>query len=124
MSRRVLAIGIDPVFVDFTAMPQFTAEMFRSFIDAQLDRIRASGYDVTSCLIDLGETAEAVTTQALSSGQFDCVLIGAGLRQPGERLLLFETIINLVHDLAPNARICFNTTPADSVDAVRRWVAA
>ena len=48
MPKRVLAIGIDPVFVDFTAMPQFNAEMFRSFIDAQLDRVRASGYDVTS----------------------------------------------------------------------------
>jgi hypothetical protein len=124
MSKRVLAIGIDPVFVDFTAMPQFTVEMFRGFIDAQLDRVRASGYDVTSCLIDLGETAEAVTVKALSSGQFDCVLIGAGLRQPGERLLLFEKIINLVHELSPNARICFNTTPADSVDAVQRWIAA
>jgi hypothetical protein len=124
MSKRVLAIGIDPVFVDFTAMPQFTAEMFRTFIDAQLDRVRASGYDVTSCLIDLGDTAEAVTAQALTSGHFDCVLIGAGLRQPGERLLLFEKIMNLVHELAPSARICFNTTPADSVDAIRRWVAA
>jgi hypothetical protein len=124
MSKKVLAIGIDPAFVDFTAMPQFTAEMFQAFIDAQLDRVRASGYDVTSCLIDLGDTAEAVTTKALKSGYFDCVLIGAGLRQPGERLLLFEKVINLVHELAPDARICFNTTPADSVDAVRRWVAA
>jgi hypothetical protein len=33
-------------------------------------------------------------------------------------LLLFEKIINLVHGLAPAARICFNTTPADTVKAV------
>jgi formylmethanofuran dehydrogenase subunit B len=124
MPKKVLAIGIDPAFVDFTAMPQFTPQMFQSFIDAQLDRVRASGYDVTSCLIDLGDTAEAVTAKALKSGYFQCVLIGAGLRQPGERLMLFEKIINLVHELAPDARICFNTTPADSVEAVRRWVAA
>ena len=65
-----------------------------------------------------------MTAKALKAEKFDCVLIGAGLRQPGERLLLFEKIINLVHELAPNARICFNTTPADSVDAVRRWVTA
>jgi hypothetical protein len=32
--------------------------------------------------------------------------------------------MNLVHELAPSARVCFNTTPADSVDAIRRWVAA
>jgi hypothetical protein len=29
MPKKVLAIGIDPVFVDFTAMPQFTPQMFR-----------------------------------------------------------------------------------------------
>jgi hypothetical protein len=120
--KSVLAIGIDPVFVDFTALPQFTPELFRSYIDAQIERVRGMGYDVTSCLIDLGDTAETVTAEALKSRNFDGVLIGAGLRQPPERLLLFETIINLIHRLAPNAAICFNTTPADTVEAVRRWV--
>ena len=98
--------------------------MFRSYVDAQIERVRALGYDVTSCLIDLGDTAEAVSAQALKSRDFDCVLIGAGLRQPPERLLLFERIINLIHRLAPNASICFNTTPADTAEAVRRWIAA
>jgi hypothetical protein len=124
LTKKVLAIGIDPAFVDFTTMPQFTPDMSRSYIDAQLERVRAAGFSVTSCLIDLGDTAEAVTANALASETFDCVLIGAGLRQPGERLLLFEKIINLVHELAPDACICFNTTPADSVDAVRRCVTA
>ena len=122
--KSVLAIGIDPVLVDFTALPQFTPEMFRSYIDAQIERVRGMGYDVTSCLIDLGDTAEAVTAAALKSRDFDCVLIGAGLRQPPERLLLFEKIINVIHRLAPNAAICFNTTPADTADAVQRWVSA
>ena len=122
--KSVLAIGIDPVLVDFTALPQFTPEMFRSYIDAQIQRVRDMGYDVTSCLIDLGDTAEAVTVDALTSRDFDCVLIGAGLRQPPERLLLFERIINLIHRLAPKASICFNTTPADTTEAVQRWVAA
>jgi len=120
--KSVLAIGIDPVLVDFTALPQFTPQMFRSYIDAQIERVRGLGFDVTSCLIDLGDTAEAVTADALKARDFDCVLIGAGLRLPPERLLLFEKIINLVHRLAPNARICFNTKPADSAEAVQRWV--
>jgi hypothetical protein len=123
MPGKVLAIGIDPAFVDYTAMPQFTAEMFRGYIDAQLERVRDAGFEVTSCLIDLGETADAVTAEALQAEKFDCVLIGAGLRQPSERLLLFERIINLVHQFAPGARICFNSNPADSVEAVRRWIA-
>ena len=120
--KTVLAIGLDPVFVDFAAIPQFTPDMFRGFIDAQLDRLRDLGFDVVSCLIDTGETAEAVATAALRSTSFDCVVIGAGLRLPPERLMLFEKIINLVHALAPNARICFNTTPADTAEAVQRWI--
>jgi hypothetical protein len=48
-------------------------------------------------------------------------LIGAGLRDP-EQLLLFEKLLNLVHEQAPRARICFNSTPADSAEAVQRWV--
>ena len=122
--KTVLAIGLDPVFVDFAAIPQFTPDMFRGFIDAQLDRLRDLGFDVVSCLIDTGETAEAVTMATLRSTRFDCVVIGAGLRLPPERLMLFEKIINLVHALAPHARICFNTTPADTAEAVQRWIEA
>jgi hypothetical protein len=37
-------------------------------------------------------------------------------------LLLFEKIVNLVLVHAPQARICFNTNPADTAEAVRRWI--
>ena len=121
-AKRVLAIGIDPSFVDYSALPQFTPEMFRHHIETQFDRLRAAGYDTTACLIDLGDTAEAVAARALRAGKFDCVVIGAGLRRPGEHLLLFEKILNLVHTLAPAACICFNTTPADTLEAVQRWL--
>jgi len=123
MARKtVLAIGIDPAFVDFGAFPGYTPELLRNYIDGQIERLRELGYEAESCLIDLGETAEAVVAKALRSKQFDCVVIGAGLRQPPEHLVLFETVLNLVHALAPNARICFNTTPADTAEAVRRWI--
>jgi hypothetical protein len=122
MPKKVLAIGIDPAFVDFTTMPQFSLEMFRSYVDREIERVRALGYDVRTCLIDLGDTAEKVTARALQAEDFDCILIGAGLRQPREQLLLFERILNLIHRHAPDARICFNTTPADSAEAVRRWI--
>jgi hypothetical protein len=48
-------------------------------------------------------------------------MIGAGLRAP-ENLMLFEKLLNVVHAFASNAKICFNKTPADSAEAVRRWV--
>ena len=95
--KAVLAIGIDPALLDFSDHPQLTSEMVRSYIDAELQRLREQGCDVTSCLIDLGETAEQVASAALGSREFDCVVIGAGLRVPPERLLLFEEVLNLVH---------------------------
>jgi hypothetical protein len=98
-------------------------ELFRNYIDAQIEQLRSLGFEAESCLIDLGDTAEAVAAAALRSRPLDCVVIGAGLREPPERLPLFEKIINLVHTLAPEATICFNTTPADTAEAVQRWIA-
>jgi hypothetical protein len=57
----------------------------------------------------------------LDAERFDCVCIGAGVRQPPPHFLLFEKLINLVHAKAPQATICFNTGPMDTVDAVKRW---
>src|SRR5947207_4782714 len=108
MPKSVLALGLDPAFVDFSQMPGLTPDLVRAYIDAQLNRLRGLGYEVESCLVDTGETAEAVTARHLQSRSFDCVLIGAGLRAP-PHLLLFEKLINLVHAQAPNAKICFNT---------------
>ncbi len=122
MAKRVLAIGIEPVHADYSAFPQLTPELIGFYIEAQLQRLRDLGYDVTSCLIDLGETAEAVVAAELRGGRLDCVVIGAGLREPKEHLLLFEKVLNLVHRLAPDAAICFNTTPADTAEAALRWV--
>lgn len=120
--RRVLAIGIEPAYADYSAFPQLTPELVRSYIEAQLLRLRDLGFEVTSCLVDLGETAEASVAAALKDERFDCIVIGAGLREPKERLLLFEKVLNLVHRVAPDAAICFNTNPGDTVDAVQRWI--
>jgi len=113
--KRVLAIGIEPGSADYSAFPQVTPELVRNYIDAQLLRLTDLGYD-------LDEAAEAIVTSALRDESFDCIVIGAGLREPKERLLLFEQVLNLVHRLAPNAAICFNTTPADTAEAVQRSV--
>lgn len=121
-TKRVLAIGIDPAFADLSAMPGFTADMVRAYLDSQINRVREFGYEVESCLTDLGETAEAQVEAALRSKPFDCVVIGAGLREPPELLLLFEKVLNLVHRLAPEARIAFNSSPTDTAEAARRWL--
>lgn len=117
----VLVLGLDPEFVSPEKMGGFSPAVVRAYLDAQFERIRALGHEVESCLVDFGDTAQSVLTDHLRKRTFDCVLIGAGVHAP-EQLLLFEKLLNVVHDLAPGAKICFNTSPADSAEAVRRWL--
>jgi hypothetical protein len=117
----VLAIGLDPSFADYSQMPNLTPALVQSFIDSQLARLRTAGYEVESCLVDLGDTAETVTADFLNKRKYDCVMIGAGLRA-APQLRLFEKLLNLIHAQASEAKICFNTTPADTLETVQRWV--
>jgi hypothetical protein len=120
MPRKVLALGLDPTFVDPALLQGLPVQLVRAYIDSELDRVRAAGYEVETCLVDRGETAETVLQSKLAAEPFDCVLIGAGLRAEPE-LALFEKLLNIVHAEAPTAKICFNGSPADSLEAVRRW---
>ena len=68
--KTVLAIGIDPCPRGLQRVPGADAGTGQSnFIEAQIAKLRALGYDVESCLIDLGETAEAVAKAALAHGR-------------------------------------------------------
>lgn len=122
MTKAVLAIGLDPAFADLSALPGFTPEMVRTYLESQIARVREFGYEVESCLTDRGETAGQVVEAALRARSFDCVVIGAGLREPPELLELFERVLNLVHTLAPQAKIAFNSNPTDTAEAARRWL--
>ena len=91
-------------------------------LDADVSSLNKLGYDARLCLTDFGETAEATVAAALEKKPYECVLIGAGVRTIGKNFLLFEKLINVVHQKAPQAKICFNTKPNDSMTAVQRWV--
>jgi len=85
-------------------------------------RLVELGYEVQICLLDLGETAESVLSETLSREKFDCIMVGAGVRTLPQRTNLFEKIINTIHQKAqPSSKLCFNTNPADTVEAVLRW---
>lgn len=121
--KVVLAIGIDPAFVDLSALPGYTPDMVRAYLAGQIERVREYGHEVETCLIDTGATAERAVEAALRARRFDCVVIGAGLREPPELLVLFEKVLNLVHRLAPGASIAFNANPTDTAEAAQRWLA-
>jgi hypothetical protein len=120
--KRVLLIGFDPAVVDFSKWPGMTADKVRTGIEADQARLIEFGYEVKICFVDLGATAENEVAQALSAESFNCVLIGAGIRKDDDYFLLFEKLINLIHQHAPSSRICFNTNPTDTAAAVLRWV--
>ena len=71
----VLALGLDPHFADLTSMPNLTPELVRAFVDSQLERMRALGYEVESCLVDSGQTAEAVLADSLRKNLLELGLI-------------------------------------------------
>lgn len=87
--RSGLAIGIEPAFADFTARSDLTPELIRHYISMQIEHLRMLGYDAISCLVGLCEIAAETVEAALKSRRFDCVVVGAGSREP-PRLLLFE----------------------------------
>jgi hypothetical protein len=118
---QVLVIGLEPNLVDFSAMPEMNAEKVRAGLQADQAKLAALGYGAELCLTDLGDTAADVVAHKLSEKPFDCVVIGAGIRTIPAYFLLFERLVNVVHRAAPGARICFNTKPSDTAEAVQRW---
>jgi hypothetical protein len=75
-------------------------------------------YDVCYLLPD-GSAGPAVERQ-LRSTNYDCVVIGGGVRLPPRNLALFEVVIHAIRTAAPSAAIAFNTRPDDSADAAAR----
>jgi hypothetical protein len=124
--RSALIIGLDPALIDFStpefaAFPGMTAEKVMAGLTAGVEGMKPLGYDAQLCLTDFGQTAEAVVTAQLQRRQFDCILIGAGIRTAPSNFILFEKLINVVHKHAPRAKICFNTKPSDTLEALQRW---
>jgi hypothetical protein len=127
MKAKILIIGIDPFLIDFSsqeyaAFPGLTPEKVTAGIEGSVNQLNELGYDAEKCWIDFDGTAVAVIQEKLHNTIYQGVLIGAGLRVPATNFILFEKLINLLHEKAPKAKIFFNTNPRDIVEAVQRWV--
>jgi hypothetical protein len=124
MSNRpsVLLVGWNPDVVDYSKWPGLTAEKLRGALEGDKAKLQAMGYETELGLISSAETAAATLKDLLLIKQRDCLLIGAGVRTVPEYLQLFEVLVNTFHEHAPKARLCFNSGPFDSADAVQRWV--
>jgi hypothetical protein len=128
-STRVLVIGLDPYRVPGPWDPKPVADAIEAGMTALADR----GFDAETCLVGLdgSDDIPARVAAALRARPWACVIVGGGLRKPGprpgdedEQLALFEAVVNLVHRLAPQAAIAFNSTPGDLADVVARSLQA
>jgi len=124
-NKSVLVIGLDPTLIDFSQpgyAPGMDAAKVLAGLKSSEEELSRLGYSVQMCLTDFGETAEAVVRTQLKRKRFDCILIGAGVRTNPSNFLLFEKLVNVVHESAPQAKLCFNTLPSDTAAAVQRWL--
>jgi hypothetical protein len=122
MKKAIINIGLHPDVVNYALFPGLTHEKLSAGLQAQKEALEKLGFEVTMCLVDLGETAEKVTSDALREKKYEVAVIGAGIRTPPPQLPLFEKLVNVVHELAPKTRIAFNTKPDDTAEAFLRWV--
>jgi DNA-binding LacI/PurR family transcriptional regulator len=124
--KSVLVIGLDPTLIDFShpdyAGTGMDATKVLAGLKSSEDELTRLGYSVQMCLTDFGETAEAVVQSQLKQKRFDCILIGAGTRTNPSNFMLFEKLINVVNEHAPQAKVCFDTMPSDTAAAVKRWL--
>lgn len=110
-------IGLDPHRVP----GPWDSEPVAQAIESGMAEFAQHGVDAERCLVGLDDI-EAVTTEALRRGPWDCVVVGGGIRSSDEHLELFETIINLVHRHTADTPIAFNSRPDGTFEAASRWL--
>jgi len=123
--KRVLLVGLDPATVDFSdpaIPPGMNAEKIHAGVKVTLADMTGRGWQAENCFIKPDDTAVPTLERRLAEGCYDCVVIGAGVRLPPSRLVLFEALVNAIHRAAPGAAIAFNSRPEDSGTAAARWI--
>ena len=126
LMTRILLLGLDPETVDFSdpaLPPGMTAEKVHAGIAVALKQFTERGWESDVGMIRPDETAGPTVERQLRSADYDCVVIGGGVRLPPRHLALFEVVINAIRRAAPGAAIAFNTRPDDSADAAARGLA-
>ena len=89
------------------------------------DRMKAAGFDYSCVHVSLVDSLEE-WKNLLKTGPVDIVCIAAGLRKFDDLKLigLMERLIAAVQECAPQAKIVFNTSAADTLEAAQRALPA
>ncbi|GAA3432775.1 hypothetical protein GCM10018954_023780 [Kutzneria kofuensis] len=113
----MLVIGLDPARLEGWDPEPVLAAIARGHA-----RFGELGVEADMCLVAPDDEPEAAIAEALRRKEYACVVVGGGIRKHEPYLLLFERVVNLVRQHAPQAAIAFNGTPDDTADAALRWL--
>jgi hypothetical protein len=86
---RILLLGLDPETVDFSdpaLPPGMTVEKVRAGIEVALKQFSDRGWDSDAGFIRPDETAGPTVERLLHSANYDCVVMGGGVRLPPRNL--------------------------------------
>ncbi|KAK9841939.1 hypothetical protein WJX84_010502 [Apatococcus fuscideae] len=86
-------------------------------VEAQLGSL---GIDATCKVVTDTPDGLDSMTQALKSKRWDGVLLGPGVTEDPEILPLFNNLVNLIHQAAPQAKFIFPSSPENVQEAITR----
>ena len=123
----IMLVGLPPthssaVLAKESAPPPEVRAMIKEQLDALPEQMRNAGveFEFFDVAPDQSDGLNRLR-DALKSKSFDGVVIGNGIRSNVPLTAWLEQLVDIVRETSPHAKLMFNTTPATSVDAVRRW---
>ncbi len=99
---RVLLVGYEPETVDFSNAalpPSMSVEKIRAGVALALKQMTDRGWEGDVCYIRPDGTAGQMVARHLASAKYDCIVIGAGVRLPPQRLADLEAVVDAVRPL-------------------------
>jgi hypothetical protein len=122
--QRVVLIGWHPDAVDYAKYPQLNPANLHAALENDRKKIEQLEHHAELHFLKDAHSAAPSVADYLRANAVNVVLVGAGVRLDPDSFLVFERVINAVHRHAPQARICFNTNPNDTAQAVERCIIA
>jgi len=123
MKKKILLVGWHlSESTDYSKWPDLNAEKLNNDLVQEKDILINEGHDAKWLYLRNINADFDMINKTPTDSQYDCFLIGVGVRLDSSAFITFERLINTIHTASPNAKICFNTNLTDIAEAVKRWI--
>ena len=111
---RVLVIGYAPAAVDLTdplTPPDLDEAKLANGINEDVQRMHDRGWEAEHLSIWADDRLHHVILERLGNNNYDCIVIGGGVRVTTKHVPELEIVVNAVREGAPNTPRAFNFRP-------------